>query len=1081
MMEHGIFGFFTAMFFVIFIILSPPSSSFDIIDIGGQNLSHTAEASLIANYFLTHEDEAHYVYESIRASEDLAKNISSGNPVVTQELLNAFSWYALTSLPDFLRDEIVRGIAGVIVDETGVAMVRANVNLNSSKPLSDEDIQKIRSEFNYVKTVTRSITIAKPLIQNYRQENDSTIFIILLNKAIEMSAYVASTPTFQTVMDIVVDELSQGFLKSGLPERIVTEGDAFLNDQNNTLSIVKLVIESSNIERLISRSYNASKHVLDDLYNGDTLFLFATVINGFRGQQNPLIQSAFKFIEADFIINYMKEIGGNISSIYSDSSNTYVDVIGDVDFLAMIQSMLASTEAREFLPYNSSSEEDAIDGDCYQDVLDMLDAAKAGRIWALRMIDSIGKIPHGVLRGNLNFLGDMDMCVNVRSDINGYEVLGNVTRSSPRDPRFVRSKYCRAVLSSEDMDLDVAKVGVKPRITWGVCVPKTCKEDDVYGLLKLDVFQNTTANLQKVECLQETNITQDTAAIITISILCFFGFLVLCATAYVAMETREIVGGKTVTDGYVSGETTHQKGNVEEQRNDLKDVHIDEQNNKHTNINVVLNKYVLQSESDDQAANIASQNNDIHSNGASNDAGVTKQTVPTHKPVTIDTSIDREESLGIKIIKAFSLQANIPRILKAEASPGSIHCLHGIRFLSISWVILAHSVSLGFFKDSDQVWPLVNPDDVMTMMQRFTAQILISAGTPVDTFLMMSGTLLTYTQLEHIEKIKMSGSKVVRYVSFYFVTRIFRLMPVYILVLLVYTTLFTHMVYGPLMPVNLEYVTHCNDNWWTNLLFINNLVKTNEQCMEWSFYLSLDMQFYIVSLVLLFLMVLKLGMGIATTVTLVVGSMIITAWQQYQYTGDLLMWLQDDNGYLKNVYIAPWCRIGAFLVGLIFGVYLKKRPRKPLSKVIGFAGWTIATLVALTLKYCKYSVYMEGGDPWTRLQNAIYESFDRPVWAMCVAWVVFACHNKMGGIVNSLLSWGGFIPLSRLGYCIYLVHPIVILVHGFSRRSLFYVDDFGLVYLIVGHTTISLMCAFVLATAIEFPFMGIMKSMTGRM
>ena len=33
------------------------------------------------------------------------------------------------------------------------------------------------------------------------------------------------------------------------------------------------------------------------------------------------------------------------------------------------------------------------------------------------------------------------------------------------------------------------------------------------------------------------------------------------------------------------------------------------------------------------------------------------------------------------------------------------------------------------------------------------------------------------------------------------------------------------------------------------------------------------------------------------------------------------------------------------------------------------------------------------------------------------------------GIVNTILSWNGFIPLSRLTYAAYLVHPICMMVN----------------------------------------------------
>jgi len=51
----------------------------------------------------------------------------------------------------------------------------------------------------------------------------------------------------------------------------------------------------------------------------------------------------------------------------------------------------------------------------------------------------------------------------------------------------------------------------------------------------------------------------------------------------------------------------------------------------------------------------------------------------------------------------------------------------------------------------------------------------------------------------------------------------------------------------------------------------------------------------------------------------------------------------------------------------------------------------------------------------------------------------------ISGPVNTLLSWSAIIPLSRLTYCAYLVHPIVMYTYYFSRRTLMYWYDLDMV------------------------------------
>ena len=75
------------------------------------------------------------------------------------------------------------------------------------------------------------------------------------------------------------------------------------------------------------------------------------------------------------------------------------------------------------------------------------------------------------------------------------------------------------------------------------------------------------------------------------------------------------------------------------------------------------------------------------------------------------------------------------------------------------------------------------------------------------------------------------------------------------------------------------------------------------------------------------------------------------------------------------------------------------------------------------------------------------------VWWLCIpSYRLFYSNHYMGetsvtisGPVNTLLSWSAIIPLSRLTYCAYLVHPIVMYTYYFSRRTLMYWYDLDMV------------------------------------
>ena len=99
--------------------------------------------------------------------------------------------------------------------------------------------------------------------------------------------------------------------------------------------------------------------------------------------------------------------------------------------------------------------------------------------------------------------------------------------------------------------------------------------------------------------------------------------------------------------------------------------------------------------------------------------------------------------------------------------------------------------------------------------------------------------------------------------------------------------------------------------------------------------------------------------------------------------------------------------------------------------------------------------------------------FSRFAWGVGLAFVVFACHNGYGGVINTFLSMKFWIPLSRLTFTAYLVHPIVLsVVFGSAREPVHYTDITLAVYA-VGAVTLSYGAAAIVAVCVEFPLANV--------
>jgi len=64
----------------------------------------------------------------------------------------------------------------------------------------------------------------------------------------------------------------------------------------------------------------------------------------------------------------------------------------------------------------------------------------------------------------------------------------------------------------------------------------------------------------------------------------------------------------------------------------------------------------------------------------------------------------------------------------------------------------------------------------------------------------------------------------------------------------------------------------------------------------------------------------------------------------------------------------------------------------------------------------------------TVLASSAYASLGHTAWAMAVAFIVIQCCTGSARMIDSLLSLRLMYPLSRLTYCAYLVHPVIMMI-----------------------------------------------------
>ena len=138
--------------------------------------------------------------------------------------------------------------------------------------------------------------------------------------------------------------------------------------------------------------------------------------------------------------------------------------------------------------------------------------------------------------------------------------------------------------------------------------------------------------------------------------------------------------------------------------------------------------------------------------------------------------------------------------------------------------------------------------------------------------------------------------------------------------------------------------------------------------------------------------------------------------------------------------------------------------------------WVSATAIGLAVLYGLSDLL----DPSTvpeinAATKVIYGTFHRLAWAIAVGWVIFACVSGYGGPVDRFLSWKAFIPLSRITYCVYLIHLSLLNLYFSRLRSFLYYTAFDATLCFFAITVTVFGIGFVVSVTIEASFLNLEK------
>ncbi|XP_050307252.1 nose resistant to fluoxetine protein 6-like [Anthonomus grandis grandis] len=363
--------------------------------------------------------------------------------------------------------------------------------------------------------------------------------------------------------------------------------------------------------------------------------------------------------------------------------------------------------------------------------------------------------------------------------------------------------------------------------------------------------------------------------------------------------------------------------------------------------------------------------------------------------------------------KAFSLAHNGKQLLKtSKGSVEQIQVIHGLRVISMAWVILGHTFST--FINA----PGINRSYLKEFEWSRKSTHITSLHLAVDTFFFLSGLLLAYQYLKQKPTSLLVHLK--RIPLMYF-QRYVRLTPVVASAFIILTTVFMHTGNGPLFYAGIQSEKdRCLKHWLAFFTYTQNYVAPEDMCMAHTWYLSADWQLFLISPIIL----IPVAILIKTHFKWIMGHLLIFNLLVGTALPMVLKMFYHNSSNLFETHT----RLNVYFMGFMLGVYMREKQDSKwrLSKATNLLFWVTALLIliATTLAYKEVQLARYYDNDFT---YDMYFVLLRVFWSLGLAWVIFACHSGYGGFVNQMLTTPTMQVLSKLTFCMYITHACPIL------------------------------------------------------
>ncbi|XP_026846679.1 uncharacterized protein LOC6603580 [Drosophila persimilis] len=709
--------------------------------------------------------------------------------------------------------------------------------------------------------------------------------------------------------------------------------------------------------------------------------------------------------------------------------------------------------------------------------------------WAQKAYDSSGRYRGQLLFGNDKWLGQLSFC---------YEL----NRQSTSGER----KHIDLEFYVADVALHLPRLNRSMLLSLGECLPKSCSAHDVQSILSLDPYarmlivlgsHNSSLQQPPLQVLHVRTVPGVYSHWRQLKFQVFISFmftllLVVIVASYYQMridERRLVAAPIAAISGKCDG-SPGKSGNdyavafygkpfeLFQMRplggNATANVNGNAIDNLDMDVNGNRQRSGNSSDVADDLTAGADETGSNHMQATSTSASVSRKSEMTDYQVETGScagaagTYEAEQPIAFhqQVLLCFALQTNAKAILNIDKTKEThTSCLHGLRVFSVLWTMMVHTYLQMFAIGENKFERVITERSVWY-------QVIGNATFSVDSFFFISGLLVTLLYLKQERKHPSEPCHFVRRSCMeslmMLLYRYLRLTPVYLFVVIFNDFAVRQGLDSSVFqPAKIEHNT-CRIYWWRNILYINNFFPQREMCMMWSWYMANEMQFYVMAALLL---AFSRKYFKAVALTLIV--FLFSSWSisgivslQHQYTHKVALPFESFD----FLYDKPWQRVGSYIVGMFTGYALYKVKTPPqVSRRLNGALWaaSVATLLIVI-----FGVWKGQLSTWS---TAFYVGVGHTAFSCGLVWIVLSSCWGLAPTVNAILSYRVLWPLSRLTYCAYLIHPIIMFICSSHMSGTVHLSNLLILTLFLGNAVVSFGSAFVISALFEAPVIRILK------